>query len=74
MVWCAELNVLTFEVCGVRPDGCIALYYRLEDDCAADFVYFQFVFTYTDLQRRKMARVITRRIPTTGNTDTFIGG
>eukprot|EP01090_Pellita_catalonica_P003204 TRINITY_DN12846_c0_g4_i1.p1 TRINITY_DN12846_c0_g4~~TRINITY_DN12846_c0_g4_i1.p1 ORF type:complete len:589 (+),score=80.93 TRINITY_DN12846_c0_g4_i1:128-1768(+) len=51
---------------------CYSLFFKLREDVLDDDVYFQFVVKYTNWQNQCILRVITKRIPTTGNTTKFL--
>ena len=65
-------NVLRFRMAAVNPDECFTFYFDLEDGIPNDYVYFQTTLSYTDLQQNVITRVITRRIRTTGNLQTYL--
>jgi hypothetical protein len=63
---------LVFKLAAVQPDECLSFYFRPLEDVPGDFVNFQFVLSYTDLQQNRVTRVITHRLRTTGNPHAYI--
>ncbi|GBG67818.1 hypothetical protein CBR_g939 [Chara braunii] len=45
---------------------------ELRDDVSQDHVHFQFVARYVNLERARVVRVITLRLPTTGSASTYL--
>lgn len=63
---------LKFRIPCVKRDMCLTLYFRPEVDIPSDYVHFQFSLTYKDPYNRKIRRVSSRRVRTTGNMETYL--
>jgi hypothetical protein len=66
-------SILQCEMSGVQPSNCFTVYFELVEDILADFVYFQFSFSYTNFNNQKVLRVYTHRLLATGDKEKFIG-
>eukprot|EP01114_Cavostelium_apophysatum_P002146 TRINITY_DN11871_c0_g1_i2.p1 TRINITY_DN11871_c0_g1~~TRINITY_DN11871_c0_g1_i2.p1 ORF type:complete len:924 (-),score=187.79 TRINITY_DN11871_c0_g1_i2:24-2708(-) len=69
----AASNATSCKMGGVQPRLCYAISYEMTEDVVEDFVYFQFVVKFTNLQNQTVLRVVTQSLPTTGNMTTFLG-
>jgi hypothetical protein len=60
------------QVTSVNQWSTLALYFDLDEDLADDEIFFQFTVQYTDTQLRRVTRVITESLKTTGSMSTYL--
>lgn len=68
----SSVNVVKVQLSACRPDQSIALYFEILEDIPRDYVFFQFIVTYTNLNKQRIRRIITRRVRTTGSKQSFL--
>jgi len=56
----------------VQPRLCYSIFYELVDDIVSDYIYFQLLVKFINLQNQCVLLVITHKMPVTGNSKTFL--
>eukprot|EP01132_Coremiostelium_polycephalum_P005201 gene5201-6477_t len=62
----------SFLISNLQQDTCFSIYYALQEDIPYDYIHIQFVIHLLDQSNRKISRIITKRIKTTGNYDKYL--